>query len=102
MALADNIGYDATGRKTFHETVEREETEIERVEIHSCDLFDYRVYHEWSRESGWSERRREVIPTPASPASGGSSSETQRLFSHRPRPSAMLCGAAGRCNRKTG
>ena len=38
----------------------------ERVERHSCDLFDYRVYYESmstnSGESSWSERRREIIP----------------------------------------
>ena len=66
MALAENIGYDATGRKTFDVTLEREETWVEKVERHSCDLFDYRVYFEWSRadsgEHGWSETRREVIP----------------------------------------
>ena len=66
MALTENIGYDATGRKTFNVTIESEVPGKERVEIHSCDLFDYRVYYEWStvnpRESGWSERRREVIP----------------------------------------
>ena len=65
MAIAENIGYDATGRKTFDVTVEQEETDREKVERHSCDLFDYRVYYEWSRtESGepiWSERRREII-----------------------------------------
>ena len=65
MALTDNIGYDATGRKTFR-TITESETDSEKVEIQSCDLFDYRVYYEWSRggpgESGWSERRREVIP----------------------------------------
>ena len=66
MALAENIGYDATGRKTFDVTVERETPRVERIERHSCDLFDYRVTYEWSganpREAGWSERRREVIP----------------------------------------
>ena len=66
MALTENIGYDATGRKTFHHTIERETPGQEKVEIQSCDLFDYRVWYEWSRsgpnESGWSERRREVIP----------------------------------------
>lgn len=66
MALTDNIGYDATGRKTFNVTVESEEPSKEKVEIQSCDLFDYRVYYEWNNatpgESGWSERRREVIP----------------------------------------
>ena len=65
MALAENVGYDATGRKTFlPPTIERE-TDSERIEIQSCDLFDYRVYYQWSSggpgESGWSERRREVI-----------------------------------------
>ena len=66
MALTENIGYDAAGRKTFSVTLESEEPRKERVEIHSCDLFDYRVYYEWSNvnpsDSGWSERRREVIP----------------------------------------
>jgi len=66
MALAENVGYDATGRKTFNVTVERETPEQERVERHSCDLFDYRVYFEWStvnpKEPGWSERHREIIP----------------------------------------
>ena len=66
MALTENIGYDATGRKTFSTTVEHEEPGKEKIEIQSCDLFDYRVYYQWSspnpRESGWSERRREVVP----------------------------------------
>ena len=66
MALADNIGYDATGRKTFEVSVEEEQVRKSKVERHSCDLFDYRVFYEWSRTSegayGWSERRREVIP----------------------------------------
>ncbi len=66
MALADNIGYDATGRKTFAITVEREEAGKEKVERHSCDLFDYLVYFEpvtaSSGEVAWSERRREIIP----------------------------------------
>ncbi|PSB35129.1 restriction endonuclease subunit M [Chlorogloea sp. CCALA 695] len=66
MALAENIGYDATGRKTFNVTVESEIPEKEKVERQSCDLFDYRVYFEWSKvnpkEPGWSERHREIIP----------------------------------------
>jgi type I restriction enzyme M protein len=65
MALAENIGYDATGRKTFNVTVESETPEREKIERHSCDLFDYRVYFEWNtsnpKESGWSERYREII-----------------------------------------
>ena len=65
MALADNIGYDATGRKTFEVTVEQEGRPDgeSRVERHHCDLFDYRVTLEWvASENDWSERRREVIP----------------------------------------
>jgi type I restriction enzyme M protein len=66
MALAENIGYDATGRKTFNVTVESETPEREKIECHSCDLFDYRVYFEWNtsnpKELGWSERYREIIP----------------------------------------
>ncbi|AFZ15003.1 N-6 DNA methylase [Crinalium epipsammum PCC 9333] len=66
MALAENIGYDATGRKTFNVTVESEIPEREKVERHSCDLFDYRVYFEWNtvnpKTPGWSERHREIIP----------------------------------------
>ena len=66
MALAENIGYDATGRKTFAVSVEEEQERKSKVERHSCDLFDYRVFYEWSRsaEGGydWNERRREVIP----------------------------------------
>ncbi len=66
MALTDNIGYDATGRKTFAITVEREEPGKEKVERHSCDLFDYFVYFEpvtaSTGEIAWSERHREIIP----------------------------------------
>ena len=67
MALADNIGYDATGRKSFMITPEQETPGISKVERHSCDLFDYRVTYEWSRTANegrgdWSEQRREVIP----------------------------------------
>jgi len=66
MAQTENIGYDATGRKTFNTTLVSETPEQERVEIQSCDLFDYRVYYEWStanpKKPVWSERHREVIP----------------------------------------
>ena len=72
MALADNIGYDATGRKTFEVSVESETPPNgaergEKIEIHRCDLFDYRVFYEWTGvmnpdTPGWSERRREIIP----------------------------------------
>ena len=63
MAMAENIGYDATGRSTFSETIEKETPLREKVELHSCDLYDRRVFYEWSAdESNWSERRQEVIP----------------------------------------
>ena len=66
MALADNIGYDATGRKTFEVTVEQINAGFSKVERHRCDLFDYRVTYEWRRagagEGDWSERHREIIP----------------------------------------
>lgn len=66
MALAENIGYDATGRKTFQVEVEREQPQKEKVEIHRSDLFDYRVFYEWSstnpKKPDWSERHREIIP----------------------------------------
>ena len=66
MALSDNIGYDATGRKTFEVSVEQQTDGVSKVERHRCDLFDYRVTYEWSRagagEGDWSERHREIIP----------------------------------------
>ena len=63
MALTENIGYDATGRKTFEVELEEEIAGVSRVERHRCDLFDYRVTYEWvARENEWSERRREIIP----------------------------------------
>ena len=66
MALAENIGYDATGRKTFAVTVEKEVPNVEKVELLQCDLFDFRVYYEWStanpKKPDWSERHREIIP----------------------------------------
>ena len=67
MALTENIGYDPTGRKKFNTTIEYEEPGKEKIEIQSCDLFDYRVFYEWSSvapgKKDWSERRREVIPS---------------------------------------
>ena len=66
MALTENIGYDSSGGPTFEVTLESEEIGKEKVERQSCDLFDYRVYFEWSTSNpkgpGWSERRRDVIP----------------------------------------
>lgn len=66
MALAENIGYDATGRKTFAVTIEKEVPGKEKVELLRSDLFDYRVTYEWSttnpKKPDWSERHREIIP----------------------------------------
>jgi len=66
MALVENIGYDATGRKTFQVTPEKEEPGKEKIEIQRSDLFDYRVFYEWStanlKKPDWSERHREIIP----------------------------------------
>ncbi len=66
MALAENIGYDATGRKTFTVTVEKEVAGKEKIELQRCDLFDFRVHYEWSnanpKKPAWSERHREIIP----------------------------------------
>jgi len=70
MALAENIGYDATGRKTFDIDVEEPGEEKKdgelRVERLSCDLFDFRVFYEWSeanpKKAQWSERHREIVP----------------------------------------
>lgn len=70
MALANNIGYDATGRKTFVVTVEEHGEERShgrpRIERQSSDLFEYRVTYEWSttnpKKPAWSERHREIIP----------------------------------------
>ncbi len=65
MALTENIGYDATGRKTFEVTVEKEDPGKQKIEIQRSDLFDYRVHYEWSttnpKKPEWSERRREII-----------------------------------------
>ena len=66
MALTENIGYDAKGDTTLNVTTEREVSGMEKVERQSCDLFDYRVFKEWStanpKKPDWSERRREIIP----------------------------------------
>ena len=83
MALADNIGYDATGRKTFEVAVEQEIDGVSKVERHRCDLFDYRVTYEWRRagagEGDWSERHREIIPDTGLVAQW-------RAFQHDPTP----------------
>jgi len=67
MALADNIGYDATGRSSYQVEVLDETPELSRTERQRCDLFDWQVAFDWVPGEGkkpghWSERRRHVIP----------------------------------------
>lgn len=67
MAMAENIGYDATGRTTYLEMELSKIEEKERVVRQSCDLFDWQVTFDWVPGEGkkpghWSERHRHVIP----------------------------------------
>lgn len=64
MAVADNIGYDATGRKTF-KVVKQTVVDKAKQEIHRCDLFDMLVTFENVGSEDmplWAERHRTVIP----------------------------------------
>ena len=67
MAMAENIGYDATGRTTYQVEVLNETPEQARTERQHCDLFDWQVVFDWMPGEGkkpghWSERHRHVIP----------------------------------------
>ena len=67
MAMAENIGYDATGRTTYQVEVLEELPEQVRTERQRCDLFDWQVKFDWVPGEGkklghWSERHRHVIP----------------------------------------
>ena len=67
MAIAENIGYDATGRKTYRVELAEETLEKTRTERQSCDLFDWEVAFHWEPDEGrksghWSERHRQLIP----------------------------------------
>jgi type I restriction enzyme M protein len=63
MAMAENIGYDATGRKTF-KVVSQSETENSKIEVLRCDLFDMRFDYkrDFNAPDGWTETHRQVIP----------------------------------------
>ncbi|PPE65412.1 restriction endonuclease subunit M [Caldimonas caldifontis] len=66
MAMAENIGYDATGRTTYQVEVLEEVPQQTRVERQRCDLFDWEVRLDWVPGEGkkpghWSERHREVV-----------------------------------------
>lgn len=67
MAMAENIGYDATGRTTYQMEVLDETPKQSRTERQRCDLFDWQVAFDWVPGEGkkpghWSERHRHVIP----------------------------------------
>jgi type I restriction enzyme M protein len=67
MAMAENIGYDATGRTTYQVEVLSEKPEQARTERQRSDLFDWQVAFDWVPGEGkkpghWSERHRHVIP----------------------------------------
>lgn len=67
MAMAENIGYDAAGRNTYQIEVLSETPEVERIERHRSDLFDWRVVYDWKPGEGkkpgaWTERHRNVTP----------------------------------------
>ncbi len=66
MAMAENIGYDATGRSTYEVEVLDELPKQWRTERQRCDLFDWEVSFDWvlgdGKKSGyWSERQRKII-----------------------------------------
>ena len=66
MAIAENIGYDATGRTTYQVEVV-EETEEKKTEHQNCDFFTWEVTSDWipgegSKPGNWSECHRHVIP----------------------------------------
>ena len=67
MAMAENIGYDATGRTTYQMEVLDETPQQSRTERQRSDLFDWQVVFDWVSGEGkkpghWSERHRQVIP----------------------------------------
>lgn len=67
MAAPANIGYDATGRKTYKVSVAKENGK-KKVEVHSTDLFDVEVTFEKAPKPGtgeeeWQEKGRRVLPS---------------------------------------
>lgn len=67
MAMAENIGYDATGRNTYQIEVLSETPEQSRTERQRCDLLDWEVAFDWTAGEGkkpghWSERHRKIVP----------------------------------------
>ncbi len=105
MALAENIGYDATGRKTLAIMDSKvSESSREKVEVQRSDLFDYRVVYDWSDTAakgnpGGLSATAKSFPILDWSANIAPSGEIRRLFSSEPRRTrqgASLCGEAGR------
>lgn len=63
MAITENIGYDATGRKTF-KTVKETVTEDAKIEVLRCDLFDMQFTYKRDPfdPENWVETHRKVLP----------------------------------------
>jgi type I restriction enzyme M protein len=83
MAAPANIGYDATGRKTFLTTIKSENGK-RKVEVHSTDLFDVEVTFEKAPRIGtgeeeWQEKGRKVL-------SGTGVLGQYRQFEKKPEP----------------
>ena len=67
MAIAENVGYDATGRSTYQVEMVDEKPGLLRTERQRCDLFDWEVTFNWVPGEGkspghWSEQHRHVVP----------------------------------------
>lgn len=83
MAAPENIGYDATGRKTASVSV-KSENGRKKVEVHATDLFDVEVAYEKAAKAGtgeeeWQEKTRRVV--------GGTGVLGQyRAFERKPEP----------------
>jgi type I restriction enzyme M protein len=83
MAAPANIGYDATGRKTYTTRIKSQNTKW-KVEIHSTDLFDVEVTFEkapmpGTGEEEWQEKGRKVL-------AGTGMLGQYRQFEKRPEP----------------
>jgi type I restriction enzyme M protein len=67
MAMAENVGYDATGRMTYRVEVRTEKPNRERTVWETCDLLTWEVVYDWVGGDGkkpghWTERHREIVP----------------------------------------
>lgn len=60
MAIAENIGYDATGRKTF-KTVKSTVEGDSKIKILRCDLFDMQFTYRKHLDQ-WIEIHRQILP----------------------------------------